>query len=442
MAQKLKCGKLQDLRKCIRAVQLSDQTLESDDFLVLAVQRYLADPKHWAQVGICDGNQKDMVLDVIEVVLTDGEYKVKVILAPELNSLIQTCQLQAGSHIVITSAHVHFDETDIDSGKTVIVKGLTVTGYGTLPGDKDLSRLQWADDCSPHEQTCLPLTSSRGYHVSVWSTMEMCGDCWKMEATLSGLPEGVEAKDIYGIKDLARSWGSVRASNPALLVRVQVKSRMIHYAKPSKNDKWPFQAHLLVADKTGACTAVLWNAMCPQLYHSIKEGTVLFLRKFTTKKSFNVPRIKAALKNTQLFDIDLNINSHHPETEVKVIHESRLPDGIELPNRLYNFVNRRQVGCLPDNHICDIAGMVTYVGRYEREPINNKFGRDTGGFWVRRWIQLQDGTSCKPFHLQLYKVAEIAVIGFKIIDLGLQFFQSGIFWIWTRMANQVCHHSV
>ena len=27
------------------------------------------------------------------------------------------------------------------------------------------------------------------------------------------------------------------------------------------------QAHILVADASGACTAVFWNEMCPKFYH-------------------------------------------------------------------------------------------------------------------------------------------------------------------------------
>jgi len=45
-----------------------------------------------------------------------------------------------------------------------------------------------------------------------------------------------------------------------------------------------------------------------------------------------------------MFDFDINLNSHHPESEVKVIDESRLPDSIQLPPLNYNFVTRQQAG--------------------------------------------------------------------------------------------------
>jgi len=49
----------------------------------------------------------------------------------------------------------------------------------------------------------------------------------------------VKPQQIYGVKDLARS--SVSGADPAMVVRVMAKSRMLHYSKPGKNDKWPFQ---------------------------------------------------------------------------------------------------------------------------------------------------------------------------------------------------------
>ena len=52
--------------------------------------------------------------------------------------------------------------------------------------------------------------------------------------------EKVSVQDVYSVKDMAQRWHSFKASNPALLVRVLMKSRILHYAKPHKNDKWPF----------------------------------------------------------------------------------------------------------------------------------------------------------------------------------------------------------
>ena len=66
------------------------------------------------------------------------------------------------------------------------------------------------------------------------------GDVCILEGDLQGLGDTRE-EDLYSIRDLAKKWNSIRAAKPAVLVRVVLKSRMIHYAKPNKSDKWPFQ---------------------------------------------------------------------------------------------------------------------------------------------------------------------------------------------------------
>ncbi|XP_053402529.1 RPA-related protein RADX-like [Mercenaria mercenaria] len=320
---------------------------------------------------------------------------MKVILSPQLNKLVQTCKLQAGHTVSIKNCQLHFDETDLAGGNVVIVEEIDVTGFLELEDPAELSGLQWCEDCGHLEQMDLPMTSSRGYYTSVWSTMEMYGNIWKTTVPAVADLGDIKLQDIYSIKDLAKKWSTVKIAHPVLLVKVLLKSRMIHYAKPGKYDKWPFQAHLLVGDKTGACTAVLWNAMCPNFYFSIKEGTVLLLKKFTVRKSFQpLPRFKPVLQNTQFYDIDINLNSHHPGSEVRVFDATELPDEIELPPLRYHFVTRKQAGCLPNNFVCDIAGIVTYVGRYEREPMNSKVLHDNvvnlgikRFLFVRLWIE-------------------------------------------------------
>ena len=81
------------------------------------------------------------------------------------------------------------------------------------------------------------------------------------------------------------------------------------------------------------------------LHFSIMEGTVLLLKKFTVKKSFqSQQRFKPVLNNITFYDIDINLNSHHPESEVKIYNPTKLPAEIELPALHHNFVTRKQAG--------------------------------------------------------------------------------------------------
>ena len=78
---------------------------------------------------------------------------------------------------------------------------------------------------------------------------------------------------------------------------------------------------------------------------SIKEGSLLLLKCFTVKRGFQyVPRFRPALRNTEFHDIDINLNSHHPRSEVKIIDPGCLSDNVQLVPWRCKLLNRRQVG--------------------------------------------------------------------------------------------------
>ena len=51
----------------------------------------------------------------------------------------------------------------------------------------------------------------------------------------------VTEQDVLGIKDVAQRWTDEKSSLPYLIVRVLHGARLLHFAKPHKVDKWPFQ---------------------------------------------------------------------------------------------------------------------------------------------------------------------------------------------------------
>lgn len=58
---------------------------------VLSLHRHLSDPKHRAQIGA--GADQSTVVDVIVLTVGDGVHKLKLLLAPGLNKLVQTCKV-------------------------------------------------------------------------------------------------------------------------------------------------------------------------------------------------------------------------------------------------------------------------------------------------------------------------------------------------------------
>jgi len=61
-------------------------------FQVLAIHRYLSDPKHLNQVGSNQGQGYNF-LDVISIILADNTHKLKAVFAPNLNRLVQNCEV-------------------------------------------------------------------------------------------------------------------------------------------------------------------------------------------------------------------------------------------------------------------------------------------------------------------------------------------------------------
>jgi hypothetical protein len=43
---------------------------------------------------------------------------------------------------------------------------------------------------------------------------------------------------------------------------------------------------LEVADSSGTVSAIMWNALCPEWYKSLKIGLVLLLQDYSVKKSY------------------------------------------------------------------------------------------------------------------------------------------------------------
>lgn len=79
---------------------------------------------------------------------------------------------------------------------------------------------------------------------------------------------------------------------------------------------------------------------------SIQEGTVLLLRNFIIKPRFQIPEHPVPRPpDLPWYDVDININAHHPTAEVTILEPSVLENlrDVDLPLPVTNFVTRRQL---------------------------------------------------------------------------------------------------
>ncbi|XP_054851699.1 RPA-related protein RADX [Eublepharis macularius] len=199
------------------------------------------------------------------------------------------------------------------------------------------------------------------------------------------------------------SWRTKMSFQP-LLVKVLHKARLRYYGKPDTKLDVPYQAYFEVADHSGMMSMVLWNSLCLEWYNSMKIGTVLLLEHYAVKTSypFKTQPTPGDLHMKRLSSIEISLNVRDPPTKIHIIPENKVKKDWKLPEVKYRFITRSELDNLPNNHSCDIIGLVRYVGRTERTR-KREYGED---FWIHRWVHVVDGTSEEHFILELFATSQ------------------------------------
>uniref|UniRef100_A0A663M5X7 RPA1 related single stranded DNA binding protein, X-linked n=1 Tax=Athene cunicularia TaxID=194338 RepID=A0A663M5X7_ATHCN len=208
---------------------------------------------------------------------------------------------------------------------------------------------------------------------------------------------------LTSLGQLEMTWRSRIHFHP-LLVRVLYKSRLRYYGKPEKKLDMPYQAYFEVADSSGMMSMVLWNSLCPEWYNSMKVGTVLLLEQYAVKTSYpyKTQPTPGDSQMKRFATIEISLNVRDPPTKISIIPEEMVKPEWGLPEVKYRFITRSELDNLPNNHSCDVIGLVTFVGRAERSR-KREHGED---FWLYRWAHAIDGTSDQPFILELFATSQ------------------------------------
>ncbi|XP_078077566.1 RPA-related protein RADX-like [Mustelus asterias] len=221
----------------------------------------------------------------------------------------------------------------------------------------------------------------------------------KIGKTVTQNTHAQDSLRITTLKELEYTWRG-RLKLAPLLVRIMYKSRLRHYGRAGKNIDWPYQAYFEVGDCSGMMSMVLWNSLCPRFFRSLEVGTVIFIQKYVVKDAFQMRTQPVSYHpNLKIYkEIDISLNPWKPEADIKIIPPKQVKLEWRLPDIKYRFITRNLLDTVPDTYVCDVIGLVTFVGRCER--IRKK--EDGDDFWVRRFVEMVDETSAKPFILELY----------------------------------------
>ncbi|XP_054244831.1 RPA-related protein RADX [Indicator indicator] len=371
-------SRLQEVFEDVReSSQLSVAPAEPPLVTVVAVERYLAEasPPAAAQYWY-------------DVTVADGAYQERCYLSPRLNGLVRRAHLRAGARVRLTRFSYLYDEKRLNYG-FVCLEDLQLAGHAGPPASALL------------RHRLPPLRGEKQHYLPLWNNEDPYGDVWVADRPQEQVDADVSK--VTSLGQLEMTWRS-RLHFPPLLVRVLHKSRLRYYGKPEKKMDMPYQAYFEVADGSGMMSVVLWNSLCPEWYNSMKVGTVLLLEQYAIKTSypFKTQPTPGDSQMKRFTTIEISLNVRDPPTKISIIPEEMVKPEWGLPEVKYRFITRSELDDLPNNHSCDVIGLVTFVGRAERAR-KREHGED---FWLYRWAHAIDGTSDQPFILELFATSQ------------------------------------
>ncbi|XP_074771372.1 RPA-related protein RADX [Athene noctua] len=359
--------------------QLSVAPAEPPPVTVVAVERYLAEgppppaatPQYWYDVTLADGARQE-----------------RCYLAPRLSGLVQRAHLRAGARLRLTRCSYLYDEKRLNYGFLCLEELERVGGRG-------------ADAPPLPRRRPPPLRGEKKCYLPLWNNEDPYGDMWVADKAQAQVD--VDVSKLTSLGQLEMTWRSRIHFHP-LLVRVLYKSRLRYYGKPEKKLDMPYQAYFEVADSSGMMSMVLWNSLCPEWYNSMKVGTVLLLEQYAIKTSYpyKTQPTPGDSQMKRFATIEISLNVRDPPTKISIIPEEMVKPEWGLPEVKYRFITRSELDNLPNNHSCDVIGLVTFVGRAERSR-KREHGED---FWLYRWAHAIDGTSNQPFILELFATSQ------------------------------------
>uniref|UniRef100_A0A5F5PUV5 RPA1 related single stranded DNA binding protein, X-linked n=1 Tax=Equus caballus TaxID=9796 RepID=A0A5F5PUV5_HORSE len=355
---------------------------------VVAVQRYLLEDEPRDRI-------RKPPLYCYDVTISDGVYQEKCYLDPSLNSLVYKNILKVGIEMRISRVSCVYNERRLGQGILCIDNvhcGKTLEAISLETPFRNRA----------HEEIPeRPLRGGKSHYLALWNNEDPYGDIWLTNKQ----PEehNFNNTKIISLSQLEMTWTN-RRSFPALLVRILHKSKLRYYGKPDKNMIEPYQTFLEVADSSGTVSVIMWNALCPEWYKSLRVGLVLLLQDYSVKKSYPVrtqplpadPQIKL------ISTMEICLNLRDPPNNIIIIPEKQVKPEWRLPKLNPRFITRSELDDMPANHICDVIGILVFVGRVQRSK--KKESRED--FWSYRWIHIADGTSEQPFIVELFSTSQ------------------------------------
>ncbi|XP_032994165.1 RPA-related protein RADX [Lacerta agilis] len=334
-----------------------------------------------------------------DVTISDGVYRERCFLAPELSRLVHTNALRCGLRVKITEASCAFFKK-INSW-VMCIEQIEVVGAA--------SRFDAALGLELPEymmKSHMPLTGSWKYYLPLWNNEDPYGDIWlEKKASQNDLVDDSAIKTLHDLqKEFGHKIGNkIKIGTHPIIIKITHKGRLQYYGKSTLAVDKPYQASFRVADHTGSMAMVLWNDLCCEWYNSLEVGTVLFLENYGVKRShpFKTQPTLGAIGMKKSFSIELTVKCGQRPTLI-VIPNGDIKSRWRLPKLNFRFVTRSKLPVTPYIDDCDVVGLVKFVGRTER----TRTTEHREDFLIHRWVMVADGTSDQTFILQLFSSSQ------------------------------------
>uniref|UniRef100_A0A3B4A2Q8 Uncharacterized protein n=1 Tax=Periophthalmus magnuspinnatus TaxID=409849 RepID=A0A3B4A2Q8_9GOBI len=360
---------------------------------VVALHRYLADSG--------EAQQQDDSYSY-DVTLTDGVWRAKCFLHSSLNHVVHKNYLRTGTDISITQCSFVYNERRLGHGYLCIEDLTCRTDTCTVRTyDKDISALpilvKHGMERTISLQSDVPLQVSRKHYLPLWNNDDPDGEMWASEPLSENTV--LDVSKITFLCNLEGQFQNLQKPFP-LLVKIIHKSRLRYYGKYGLNIDYPYMTYFEVADQSGTMSLVLWNDLCPEFYQRLHEGTVLYLQNYSLKRSYlNRSRPHMDHYRMNAFNsVEICLNPRKPASVITIISPKSVLPQWGLPEISYRFITRSELNQLSNNFVCDIIGLVTFVGRVERIRCKK--------YWTYRWIHAVDGTSDLPLIIEMFSSSQ------------------------------------
>ncbi|CAL8384702.1 unnamed protein product [Arctogadus glacialis] len=399
--------------------------------VVLQVQRYGRDPHSSLLLpqGVLSGD------DLYDLTVTDGDCRLCVTLEPVLNRLVERNTLHVGSRLrhASFSLPLHQGEGPRDPGSASHVESFRMVSVSVCEeeeeeedeavDDEDCQQLPWfsfSPEIRPPAGGVVPLLANRSSFLPLWNNQDYIGSVWRSSAHTSevdtssapasgvdpspALTGGEEEEAVCAavcprvtVRELREEFFSGRHGiggvvKRLLVVRIINRTHLMYFGKPDRKCECPYKVVLEVCDRSATVCVVLWNTVCLDWYRTLRPGHTLALNHYRVKTSY-----------TQQSDIEVSVNSRNPAAQLRLLPESSVPVERRPPSPSYTFCSGEELLEVPHGNLCDVIGLVTFVGRTER--IRNKDGQGAE-LLQYRWLSLEDGTSDRPIMVKLFSTSQ------------------------------------